>query len=297
MEAMVHRSFEYLRPETVEQAIEMKAAHGARARYWAGGTDMMLLWNRREVAFDYCIDLTYVPALKYIECANGTLRIGAMASLDDLDLKSDLGPLAGTLGHTARLMCTKQTRTIATVGGNMCHASPSADLTPPLVAMGARCRLQGPDGERTMPLEDFHLGVNETALTDAEILTEIHVPDADGKVAARYDRVARTVVDIALVSSAVFLKANDDNRIERAGVALGAVAPSVIRVNGAEEALVGCDVSEVNDGVTAAAGEEAASAARAISDIRASKEYRKDMVATLTARAIRQCVNSLEGSA
>ncbi|MDE0417576.1 MAG: FAD binding domain-containing protein [bacterium] len=294
---MVNRSFEYLRPETVGEAVEMKAAHGARARFWAGGTDLMLLWNRREVAFDYCIDLTYVPALRYIESSGDALRIGAMASLDDLDLKSDLSPLAATLGYTARLMCTKQTRTIATVGGNMCHASPSADLTPPLVAMGARCRLLGPDGERDLPLEDFHLGVNETALADSEMLTEIYVPGADGKVAAHYDRVARTVVDIALVSSAVFLKVDAGNRIERAGVALGAVAPSVIRVTGAEETLLGRDLSSVNNGVTTSAGEEAASAARAISDIRASKEYREDMVATLTARAIRQCISSLEGSA
>lgn len=294
---MVSRSFEYLRPETIEQAVEMKAAHGSRARFWAGGTDMILLWNRREVTFDHCIDLTYVPALRYIECSEGMLRIGAMATLDDLDLRSELNPLTETLGHTARLMCTKQTRTIATVGGNMCHASPSADLTPPLVAMGARCKLSGPRGERDMPLEDFHLGVNETALADGEILSEIYVPDADARVAARYDRVARTVVDIALVSSAVFLKVDGSSLIERAGVALGAVAPSVIRVTKAEETLTGRTLAEVGDGLTVTAGEEASRAAMAISDIRASKEYRTDMVATLTARAIRQCISSLGGCA
>ncbi len=291
------RSFEYLRPTTVEEAVEMKATHGASAKYWAGGTDMMLLWNRRQTDFDYCIDLTYTPALRYVDLDGETLRIGAMATLDDIDLNSNLHPLASALGETARMMCTKQTRTIATVGGNLCHASPSADLTPPLVAMGAVAKMYGPGGERSVPLEEFHLGVNVTALTDSEILTEIFVPDIDGKIAASYTRVARTVVDIALVSSAVCLRLDGDGKISRAGVALGAVAPSVLRVTDAEDMLVGQTLARAANGLADEAGKFASSAARAISDIRASKQYRSDMTAVLTRRAIRRCVDILEGPA
>ena len=140
------RHFEYLRPETIDAAIGMKVEYGPQAKFWAGGTDMMLLWQRRAVDFDYCIDLTYIPSLRYIEMEGSTLRIGAIATLDDLDLKSNLNSALTALGETARLMNTKQTRTIATVGGNLCHASPSAELTPPLIAMGTQVKLQGPEG-------------------------------------------------------------------------------------------------------------------------------------------------------
>jgi carbon-monoxide dehydrogenase medium subunit len=194
-------------------------------------------------------------------------------------------------------MCTKQTRTIATVGGNMCHASPSADLTPPFVAMGALAKMLGPNGERDVPLEDFHLGVNQTALAEDEILTEITIPDVSDKVAASYNRVARTVVDIALVSSAVCLKLNGSGEIERAGVALGAVAPSVLRVPDAEEILVGSTLQKTANGLAVDAGEKASRAAMAITDIRASKEYRTDMIAVLTERAVRRCAEILGGTA
>ncbi len=291
------RSFEHLRPETIEEAVAMNAVHSARAGFWAGGTDMMLLWNRRAIAIDVCIDLTYVPALRFIELDGEILRIGAMATLDDLDLKSDLNPVMAALGETARLMNTKQTRTIATVGDNMCHASPSADLTPPLVAAAAVMKLQGPQGERCVSLGEFHSGVNQTALADDEILTEIFVPDANDKLTVSYNRVARTVVDIALVSSAVCLKLDEGGKIERVGVALGAVAPTVLRVTGAEEILVGSSLSEAANGLAVKAGEQASATARAITDIRASKGYRTDMTAVLTRRAIRRCAEILGGAA
>ena len=287
------RHFEYLRPETVDAAIDMKVDYGPQARFWAGGTDMMLLWQRRAVDFDYCIDLTYVPSLRYIEMEGSTLRIGAMATLDDLDLKSNLNSALAALGETARLMNTKQTRTIATVGGNLCHASPSADLTPPLIAMGTQVKLQGPEGERVIPLDDFHIGVNETALADNEMVKEFIVPHVSEKLAASYNRIARTVVDIALVSSAVCLRIDDTRTIQDAGVVLGAVGPTAIRAPDAENVLIGVSLEELGNGTAQKAGAQASLAARAISDIRASQEFRTDMTSVLTERSIRRCAEIL----
>ncbi len=287
------RHFEYLRPETIDAAIDMKVDYGPRARFWAGGTDMMLLWQRRVVDFDYCIDLTYVPSLRYIEMEGSTLRIGAMATLDDLDLKSNLNTALAALGETARLMNTKQTRTIATVGGNLCHASPSADLTPPLIAMGTQVKLQGPEGERVIPLGDFHIGVNETALADNEIVIEFIVPHVSEQLAASYNRIARTVVDIALVSSAVCLRMDDTRTIRDAGVVLGAVGPTAIRAPNAENVLIGVSLEELANGTAQKAGAQASLAARAISDIRASQEFRTDMTSVLTERSIRRCAEIL----
>ena len=289
-------NFEYLRPTTMGEAVDMKSSHGARAQFWAGGTDMMLQWKAGITDFDYCIDLTYVPDLDQIALDGDQLRIVAMATLDDLDLQSGLHPLTEALGETARMMCTKQTRTLATIGGNLCNASPSADLSPPLAAMGAQARILGPDGERTIPLTEFFTGVRKTALADGEMLTEIVVPDVGGDVAASYNRVARTVVDIALVSSAAFIKLDSSGKITKAGVALGAVAPTVVRVNKAEDLLIGCSLKEAANGVANKAGEHAIATANAITDIRASKEYRTDMTSVLTQRAIGRCVAILEGN-
>ncbi|WP_371227901.1 FAD binding domain-containing protein [Roseovarius sp. 2305UL8-3] len=289
------RTFEYLRPASIREAIEMKAAHKDRARVWAGGTDMLLHFKRKMLDIDYCIDLTHIDELRFISEDAGVFRIGAMATLDDLDRASATNPASEALGETARMMCTKQTRTIATVGGNMCHASPSADLSPPLTALGAEAVIVGLNGERTMPLEDFHEGVNKTALAADELLTEIRIQNSTGRIAASYNRVARTVVDIALVSSAVCLRLDDDGNIDRAGVALGAVAPSVLRVSGAEGVLSGATLDHAVNGLAKQAGEQAAKSARAISDIRASDTYRTDMTAVLTARGIQKCVANLKG--
>ena len=273
----------------------MKAEHKDRARFWAGGTDLMLLFKRKKLDIDYCIDLTHVSDLRFIEEDGGNLRIGAMATLDDLDRASALNAATEALGETTRMMCTKQTRTIATVGGNMCHASPSADLSPPLTALGAEAVIVGPGGERSVPLEEFHQGVNKTALAQDEVLRELVIPTASGRIAASYNRVARTVVDIALVSSAVCLRMDDDGNVARAGVSLGAVAPSVLRVGGAEALFAGASLDQASNGLARKAGNEAEKAARAISDIRASKEYRTHMTAVLTARGVQKCVAKLKG--
>ncbi len=177
----------------------------------------------------------------------------------------------------------------------MCHASPSADLSPILTALGAEAVIAGPKGERRLPLEEFHQGVNQTALAQGELLKEISVPNASARIAASYNRVARTVVDIALVSSGVCLRLDDDGNVNSAGVSLGAVAPSVIRVGKAEEILSGVSLEQAGNGLAKEAGDAAANAARAITDIRASKEYRTDMTAVLTARGVQKCVDSLKG--
>jgi carbon-monoxide dehydrogenase medium subunit len=255
----------------------------------------MLLFKRKKLDLDYCIDLSHVGELRFIDETDGDLRIGSMATLDDLDRASGMNSATDALGETTRLMCTKQTRTIATMGGNMCHASPSADLSPPLTALGAKAVIQGPNGERTLPLEHFHKGVNKTDLGEGELLREIVVPKISDRLAASYNRVARTVVDIALVSSAVCLRLNDDGTIAKAGVALGAVAPNVIRVSGAEGVLVGASLEEAANGLAETAGSQSAEAASAITDIRASKEYRTDMTAVLTARGVKKCVENLKG--
>jgi carbon-monoxide dehydrogenase medium subunit len=287
--------FAYLRPRSPEEAVELKARYGARAGFWAGGTDRMLLWEAGEVALDYCIDLTFLENCAQIDRGPHGIRIGSLVTLDALASAATESPALRALGETARLMCTPQTRTIATIGGNVCHASPSADLPPLLIALDARLRLLGPSGERVLPIEEFLLGVNQTSIADDEMLVAIEVPVHAERREASYRRIARTVVDIALVSSSVAITVREDCVVDDARVALGAVAPTPIRSRGAEEALVGERIEGLNGGVLERAGMAAARDSRPISDVRAGADYRRQMCAVLTRRAIADCVERLGG--
>lgn len=292
----MRRSFAYLRPRSPQEAVELKSRYGARARFWAGGTDLMLLWEAGEVAFDYCIDLTFLKDCGQIDRGAHGIRIGSLVTLDALDAASTESPPLRALGETARLMCTPQTRTIATIGGNVCHASPSADLPPLLIALDARLRLLGPSRERALPVEKFPLGVNQTAIADDEMLFAIEIPIPVERREASYRRIARTVVDIALVSASVAITVDDCSVVTDARVALGSVAPTPIRSTGAEGVLIGTRLEGLDRDVLERAGMAAARDSRPISDVRAGAEYRREMCDVLTRRAIEDCVRQIGAS-
>jgi CO/xanthine dehydrogenase FAD-binding subunit len=290
---------EYHRPTTIGEAIAIKEEYGADARFWAGGTDLYLLLERKGLRIGHCIDLTGIDDLRGITADEETIQIGSMATLDDIDRASRRYPLLQAAGETARLMCTPQTRTLATVGGNMCHAAPSADLSPVLIALDAEAVIAGKDGERTLPLAAFFEGVNATALRGSELLRSLRIPlPKNGKAkAASYRRVARTVVDIALVSSCVSLELDSEAVVKQARVVLGAVAPIPVRAANAETVLRDRALGDLDEGLLAMAGEAAAEASSPITDIRASEWYRRRMCDVLTRRAIRDSARILGGVA
>lgn len=288
--------FEYLRPETLEEAVSMKTDHGAKAMYWAGGTDMMLHWQREKYHPEFCIDLTYLPAMDAIKVEAGQISIGAMVSLTMLENSGDRHHLLATLSTITKLMCTPQTRTIATVGGNMCNASPAADLSPAFVAMNADAVILGAGGVRRVSMFEFFEGVNQTALRDGELLSEIAIPlPSSGRIAASYKRIDRTVVDIALVNASTAMTIDDAGAVSQAVVALGSVAPVIVRSDAAGSVLIGKPFDQIDDAVLAAAGEAAAADAKPISDVRASAGYRRDMVKVMTRRSIQDCIDQLKG--
>ena len=255
----------------------------------------MLQWRSGEVDVDYCIDLTWVSELDGIQHSDREVRIGAMASLDALDYAADINQLMDVLGYTARLMCTKQTRTIGTVGGNMCNASPGADLSPLFVALDASAIILGIQGRRKVPMESFFTGVNRTVLEGEELLYEIIVPVPEERREASYKRVARTVVDIALVSAAVSVT-EVEGRIFDTRVSLGSVAPVPIRALEAEQVLIGRELAAIDDDTLGEVGSLATGAAEPISDVRAGAEYRSKMCAVLTRRALADALNRLNGA-
>ena len=275
----------------------MRASLGDGARYWAGGTDMTLLWQREEVSLDHCIDLTFLDELRFIEVGDNSIRVGAMATLAALENAADRHPHLKTLSDITKLMCTPQTRSIATVGGNLCNASPAADLSPAFVALDAEAVIFGSEGERRVAMEDFFEGVNHTVVANGDLLSEIVIPlPADQRVEASYRRIDRTVVDIALVNASTAVWADAQSDIVKTRIALGAVAPIIIRSAAAEAVLEGANLSDIDGGLLVKAGELAAADAKPISDVRASADYRRAMIKVMVKRALTDSIIKLGGN-
>jgi len=295
MTTVLGSRLEYVRPTTPAEAVRYLADFGSGAVFWAGGTDIGLAWKRGLVRPTHCIDLTGITGLDGVTVRDGEARIGALTTLHDLERSGEGHPYLATLATVAKLMNTPQTRTLATVGGNLCNASPAADLLPPLIAMGAEVRLQAVAGTRTLPLSDFIVAPNQTALESDEMLTEIVLSLPERPCAAAYRRIDRTVVDIALVSASTVLELDRDAVVSDARIALGAVAPSVLRVPDAEALLRGARLTDLDEATLVSAGRLAAEHARPISDVRASAEYRREMAGVMVCRTLEDTIEQLRG--
>ena len=287
------RSFQYLRPDSPREACEMKAKHGRKGVFWAGGTDLLLQWRRGAVDIDYCIDLSSLSELRRIRIDGQVTTIGALATIASLQTHESLGREFPVLLEMADRFATPQIRNIATVGGNLCHGVPSADAAPPMIALDAEVRILDSEGERTLPLESFFEGAKKTVLGEGEMLAEITIRHLPPRSICTFERMARSYVDIALASAACRLTVDEDDRISQARVVLGAVAPVPLRSVGTEDLLVGVPLSKVTDGLLDEVAERAAADARPISDVRASASYRKHVSGVLAKRAVAWAVRRL----
>ena len=289
-------SFRYERASSAADAVALLARHGRGAMIWAGGTDMTLHWLREKVRPDVCVDIRGLAELDFIDVEAGGIRIGAMTSLASLERAAALHHVLAMLSDITKLMCTPQTRTIATVGGNMCNASPAADLSPAFVALDARAAILGGDGTREVAMVDFFQGVNRTAMEDGEILQEIRIPlPPDGEVQGSYRRIDRTVVDIALVNGSAAVTVDGAGRLSKVGLALGAVAPVILTAPDASAVLEGTALAEVTRERLAEAAAVAAVHAKPITDVRASAGYRQDMVRVMLRRALEDAIRKHGG--
>jgi len=287
------RTFQHLRPGSPREACALKAEHGPDAAFWAGGTDLLLEWRRGAADFGYCIDLSGLTELRLIRAVDDGVAIGALATIASLQAHESLGRDFPVLLDMADRFATPQIRNVATVGGNLCHAVPSADCAPPLIALDAEVTILSAAGERTLPLESFFEGPKKTALGEGEMLAEIRVSRPAPRSVCTFERMARSHVDIALASAACRLTVDDDSMVSEARVVLGAVAPVPLRVVAAEELLVGVPLTAVTDDLLDEVAERAAADARPISDVRTSAAYRKHVSGVLVKRAAAEAVRRL----
>ncbi len=288
--------FEYHTPASVAEAIDLMDRYGDKARFIAGGTDLLLAMKKREASPEQLISLAGIGELRGIAGgANGEVRIGALTTLAEIERSETVKSAFPALKDAVDVMASAQIRTLATIGGNLCSAVPSADTAPPLMALGASLRLFGKTGERTVPVEDFFTGPKATARKADEILTAIVIPKAPPLSGACYVKLMRRqAMDLALVGVAAFFTLDKNKKVCReARVALGAVAPTPIRVPEVETMLVN---REPDDALFAEAGRIAGAQCRPITDIRASLEYRCSMVEVFVKRALDEAYRRITGN-
>jgi carbon-monoxide dehydrogenase medium subunit len=280
--------FDYYSPTTVEEACAILANLGSDAKVLAGGTDVLSKMKNELIAPKSLVSLKKIENLsEIVYVPEKGVVIGARATHNDLVNSALLQQKHPSISEAAHTMANNQIRNRGTIGGNLVNAVPSADLPPILIALGAHVTLAGRYGTRTMPLEDFFVGPNRSAIEPDEILTEIIIPDQRTTGSAYFKFGLRRSGALAVVGVAASVVAVKFH-VEEARIVLGAVGPVPMRAKKAEALLVGTLATEA---ALEEAGRAAAAECRPISDIRGSEEYRRDMVRVFTKRALRKALH------
>jgi carbon-monoxide dehydrogenase medium subunit len=278
------RRFELVLPESLDDCVKALARHGSEAKLLAGGTDLVPQMKNALLKPAVVIDLSGVSRLRAIEAGNGQgLKVGAAVTARTLELDRSVRSRYLSLAESGALVGSVQVRNLATLGGNLCNAAPSADMAPPLLALDAEAVITGPKGERRVPIAAFFTGVRRTVLAPDEILVELAMPAPGAHSGGNYLRhTPRRELDIAVVGVASQLTLAN-GVCTKARIALAAVAPVPLRATAAEQALEGQAVTPER---IARAADLAIEAARPISDQRGSADFRRHLVRVLTRRTL-----------
>ncbi len=280
------QNFSYHAPASLEEAFAVKGEHPETSRYLAGGTDLLLAMEWGQDHVTAVIDLKGIAGLAEIELLpDGRWRIGALTPMARIEAHPELTAAFPALTEAAAVVGGPPIRNRATLGGNLCNASPAADTAIPLLALGAEAVLASASGERTLPLGEFWTGPRATVLQPGELLKAVHLPAPPPRSASAFARLTRTAMDIAVVNAAAAITLDEQGAFAKVACALGAVGPVVLPVPAMEQALRG---KACNDETLAEAASLAESAAQPIDDRRASAEYRREMAGVLAARALRR---------
>jgi CO/xanthine dehydrogenase FAD-binding subunit len=307
--------FDYLQPSTVDEAISL--LHEQGTMLIAGGTDLMVGVKQHKISPKTLISLRGLKDLAYIKPYNGGVKIGSMTTHRTLELSLLIKEHLPALSDAVENLGSVQIRNVATIGGNICNAAPSADTAPPLLALGAKVRIKGPKGERIIPLEEFFVGPGKTTLDRDDILMEFIIPIPPAHASSAYwKHTRRRAMDLPILGVAVALSVDKDEapnlkkllknsapeeEILRAldssalvsqevRIALGVAAPTPMRATGAESVLRG-------NVLTAEKLEEAAKVAseeaQPRDSIRGEAWYRRDMIQVITKRLVITCLERI----
>ncbi len=280
-------AFAYLEAGSLEDACRLLREHCAGGRVLAGGTDLLVKMKHRRLTPSHLVNIKGIPGLDYIDYRPGEeLRIGALATIDAVKRSLVVQKRYPMLHQAAAYMATVAIRNRATLVGNICNGSPSAEAAPALIVLGARARIVGPDGERLVAVEDFFTGPGCTVLEPDELVAEIRVPEPPTGSVGVYEKHSLRRMDVAMVGVAALLVPEGDTCGD-IKIALSAVAPTPMRAKKAEDVLRGRTPTRE---LIAAAARAAAEESRPVTDIRGSAESRREIVEQLTARVVHQAL-------
>jgi CO/xanthine dehydrogenase FAD-binding subunit len=288
------KPFTYLRPLTPIEACHFKEKHDKKAKFWAGGTDLLLQWRDEKINLDYCVDLTFIHDLEFIRKDSDQICIGSLTTVNALEDSSKLDNSLSIIREAAGKLGPPGIRTTATIGGNICNAAPSADLATPLIVLGAQAKFLSSAGERWVNMDEFFLNVNQTALKENELLVEIRIPIPQDTTAASFLKIDRNVVDIAIVNMSMKATMDDSGIFSDVKIAFGAVAPTPIRIKSAEQLLLGADIFKIEDTLIDEVGNRVAKEVKPITDVRSSAEYRRAVSKVLSMRALNNVISDLK---
>ena len=230
--------FEYHAPKSLDEAVELLEKYGEDAHVLAGGTDLLPHMKQRRVEPKHIVNIKGIPELACIKETPEGIHIGALAKLRAIELSPLINEKLPLLSEAARSVGSIQVRNLGTIGGNICNASPSADMATPLMAVDAKVHVYSKDGEKNYPIIEFFQGRGEVGLERGELVTEFTVPPLPEGAGSAFEKIGWTTLDIATVNVAAVVSLKD-GKIDHCSIALGACSPAPIRGVLAEEALTG----------------------------------------------------------
>ncbi|MDP6353382.1 MAG: xanthine dehydrogenase family protein subunit M [Alphaproteobacteria bacterium] len=274
---------QYEAPGSVEDAVALLAQANGEARVLAGGTDLLVQMRAGLVRPGLIVDVKKIFDMTLIAPDDGGFRIGAATCGERIGANNSLRAAWPGVVEAAKLIGSTQIQSRATIGGNLCNASPAADSVPAIIAAGGTCTVAGPDGRRDVAAGDIATGPGQTSLGKGEMVVDIRLPARPPRSGSAYLRfIPRTEMDIAVVGAGVCLSLDEGGVCTAARVTLGAVAPKVLVVEAAADALIGTPVDETALQALAAA---ASAACEPIDDIRGTVEFRTKVAGVLARRA------------
>lgn len=286
--------FEYLSPDTLSDALGLLNQYGQKAKVLAGGTDLVpeMKWGEHKPA--YVISLGRISGLSDIDYDEKSgLKLGTLCKITQIEKSKVIKKHYPILAQAASLLASMEIRNRATVGGNLCTASPSADMPPSLLALETKAVIASTEGERVLPIEDFFIGPKQTILDHHEILVRLEVPPIKPNTAGEYIKFGRRrAMEIAMIGVAALLTIDTkDNQCIDSKLAFATAAPTPIRAKKAEGQLVG---KKLDADIIEKAAQIASEETSPRSSWRTTEEYRRDLIPVLTSRAIQTALSRID---
>ncbi len=289
---MIPAPFEYHSPKTLEEALRLVERHGDEAKVLAGGHSLLPLMKLRLAAPRYVIDIGRLRGMSYIREEDGRIAIGALTTHAELEGSALLREKCPLLSETAAEIGDVQVRNRGTLGGSLAHADPAADYPAAILALDAEIIAATSSGTRTIPAREFFVDMLTTQLRPGEILTQVRVPLLAARTGMAYCKLHQPASGFAIVGAAVRLALGKSGKIEEAAVGITGVGPKAYRATAVEKALRG---KKATPKLLADAARSAATGVEPLSDLHASAEYRREMAAVFTRRALERALARAQG--